>query len=378
MAQHSTIGASTCERWWNCPGSVALCATLPPAPTSIYAEEGTAAHELAQLILSNPNRPATDFVGVESSNGISFTEGMLEGVMVYVDTIIKDMVEMKLDFPDLRLEHRFHLKHIDEAAFGTCDANMGVEFELLRVYDYKNGAGVPVQAKDNKQALYYAVGAAHNGMYQEVELVIVQPNAPHREGPIRRWRIPAAELDVFARELKERIKATREPDAPLTAGKWCKFCPAAGCCPELQKSALAVAKTDFKALPPAPEKMTAEQIKQVLDNADLLNNWLGAVEKHAYSILEHGGSIPGYKLVKKKSNREWKDPEAVEMLYPQVVEVVPATKKLLSPAQLEKLVGKKKVDELCHKPDNGNVIASVDDPREPVAPSALNDFTDVK
>lgn len=375
---HSSIGASTCHRWWNCPGSVALVATVPPQPPSPYAEEGTAAHELAERCLITWI-PPEQFIGQTMKNGIEVTEEMCEAVQIYLDTIREDAKEMGIDLTNaenygtyLQVEHKFHLDHIDEDAYGTNDANLAEPFGLLRVYDYKHGSGVPVEVKNNKQGMYYAIGAALQGDFNEVEIVIVQPNAPHRDGPVRRWRFPISELHAFEAELVGRISDTRAPNAPLIAGDHCKFCPAAGCCPALQEKALAVAQGDFNA---KPETIAPEQIKRILDNAELINNFVASVEAFAQSVLERGGEIPGYKLVKKKSNRKWIDEEAVELVYPEAVEMV---KKIKSPAQLEKLIGGKKgkeqIEALCYKPDNGNVLAPESDPRPEVKSSALADF----
>lgn len=375
---HSSIGASTCHRWWNCPGSVALVATMPPQPPSPYAEEGTAAHELAERCLKTGWAPEKFLDGV-MENGIKVTEEMCEAVQVYLDTIYQDAIEMGISLNIMenrgtyfQIEHKFHLKHIDEHAYGTNDANLAEPFGLLRVYDYKHGSGVPIEVENNKQGLYYAIGAALQGDFNEVEIVIVQPNAPHRDGPVRRWRFPISELRSFEAELGRRISDTRASDAPLIAGSHCKFCPAAGCCPALQERALAVAQGDFNT---KPETITPEQIKHILDNAELINNFVASVEVFAQSVLERGGTIPGYKLVKKKSNRKWVDESAVELVYPEAVEMV---KKIKSPAQLEKLIGGKKgkeeIEALCYKPDNGNVLAPESDPRPEVKASASTDF----
>ena len=50
---HSLVGASSCERWWNCPGSNALIAKLPTPPNTKYAAEGTVAHALCEDVLKN-------------------------------------------------------------------------------------------------------------------------------------------------------------------------------------------------------------------------------------------------------------------------------------------------------------------------------------
>ena len=40
----SVVGGSTAKRLINCPGSAALVASVPPAPSSKYADEGTLLH----------------------------------------------------------------------------------------------------------------------------------------------------------------------------------------------------------------------------------------------------------------------------------------------------------------------------------------------
>ena len=51
VTQHSALGASSCKRWWHCPGSVSLSAGLPNE-SSDAAREGTAAHALAEQCLT--------------------------------------------------------------------------------------------------------------------------------------------------------------------------------------------------------------------------------------------------------------------------------------------------------------------------------------
>src|SRR3546814_4893751 len=86
----------------------------------------------------------------------------------------------------------------------------------LRVYDLKYGRGVPVEVERNSQELYYGLGAtmAEPGrLVNTVELVIVQPRAPHRDGPVRRWETTGMELLDWAVELVDAAKRTARPDA---------------------------------------------------------------------------------------------------------------------------------------------------------------------
>lgn len=48
--QHARLSASGAHRWLHCTPSIKLEENYPPS-TSIYAEEGTVAHELAEVKL---------------------------------------------------------------------------------------------------------------------------------------------------------------------------------------------------------------------------------------------------------------------------------------------------------------------------------------
>ena len=58
MANHSkVVGGSTAKRVIGCPGSVALCATMPPKPSSKYADEGTLLHDAIAQVLDKNVKP---------------------------------------------------------------------------------------------------------------------------------------------------------------------------------------------------------------------------------------------------------------------------------------------------------------------------------
>ena len=48
---HTDLSPSNAERWLNCPGSVALCASCPRPEQSEHAAEGEAAHKLLERTL---------------------------------------------------------------------------------------------------------------------------------------------------------------------------------------------------------------------------------------------------------------------------------------------------------------------------------------
>ena len=80
--------------------------------------------------------------------------------------------------------------------------------------------------------------------------------------------------------------------------------------------------------------------------------WLKKVKEQALTTLMNGEELPGYKLVEGKlGNRKWRDDRTVLQVLNgagyQDEEVTET--KLLSPSQMDKAIGKKKVAELLEE-----------------------------
>jgi len=67
MSAHARFSPSSAHRWMACAGSIALEAQCP-ASSSRFADEGTAAHELAAMALT-ANKPAAEFIGTTIAVG---------------------------------------------------------------------------------------------------------------------------------------------------------------------------------------------------------------------------------------------------------------------------------------------------------------------
>lgn len=384
---HSQVGASSCERWWNCPGSVRLAASLPPQPASAYAKDGTKAHALAEFALrKNVDAFKASEIYAGDDLGVGISMEMVEAVQVYLDVIDEDIFKYKMKKSDLEIEKQFQLTHIHPDARGTNDANLGVFLDRLIVYDFKYGKGVAVDAEENKQGMYYALGALQGGDYDTVEIVIVQPRALHRNGPIRRWSISKSDLLDFGSQLKIQIAKALSPDAPLVCGDHCQkyFCPALAVCPAVKGKVSELAVGVFEPVVrelPKPESLNPTTLKKVLDSVPLIDAWIKAVEDYALNVANKGGVVEGYKLVQKRAIRQWKSEEDVMAKFPQakIVKV-----ECLSPAKLETVLkeisGNTKkavsaiVDQYTYKPDTGTVLVPESDPREAVRPKLESVF----
>jgi hypothetical protein len=360
---HSTIGASSMYRWSACPGSVRLSKDVPNQQ-SVYAEEGTKAHDLAAQWLKT---------GVEPTFP---NEEMQEGVALYV-RYVHDAMRKNPDGV-FYVEEKFDLSAIHPGCFGTSDVVMWNPAEkLLDVVDFKYGAGILVDPTENVQLKYYALGALLARQYpaRYIVLTIVQPRIEHPEGPIRSWTMDVMDLYDFKVDLKQFAVATEDPNAPLVPGEHCRFCPAAPLCPELRAQTQAVAKTEFKTgLSYDPLKL-----KEALDARDFIKAWLKAVDEFAYAEAEAGRCPPSYKLVAKRANRQWKDEEEAAKVLAKIgvnPGIMYEPKALLSPAKMEKIGVKKSVfEDLVESISSGHTLAPESDKRPAVRPSAKEEFT---
>jgi hypothetical protein len=168
----------------------------------------------------------------------------------------------------------------------------------------------------------------------------------------------------------------------LAAGSHCRWCDAKASCPVIHAKAQEVASLDFSAIAPAevllPTKsMTIDQMARTLEWEEMVLGLFDDIRQRLKAELEAGREVPGFKLVEGKSNRKWIDENTVVKEFaPLLGEEALYEKKLLSPAKLEKIVGKKggKLDHLTFKPEASKTLARDTDPRPATKSSAQEDF----
>jgi hypothetical protein len=392
---HAILGASAAYRWMACPGSVRLSKEVGFEDTSSpYAREGTAAHAVAEKCLSSGLDP--EFYVGQRIEGIEVTREMASAVRVYVDRV---RMVAEAAQTDPLVEVRFDLstggpdgKGLDppEPMFGTADAVVWDELhgKHLWIMDYKHGQGIAVEAENNPQLQYYALGAvlALGVKPRKVTVVIVQPRATHRDGIIRDWTFEWEDLVAFKERLMVAAYETEKEDAPLAVGPWCKFCPAKAQCPAQYDHAVETAQQEFAVIEapdesldttgslPAPHLLTENELLEVLDKADYVMDWLRSVQKYADEKLESGAELPGWKLVAKRANRKWNNEEDVVSYLKAVPGLEPddyLPRKLLSPRQVElllKRIGADMPGDLTNRDVTGYNRVPADDPREAIAP----------
>jgi len=344
---HTDLSPSNASRWMNCPGSIALCKTVPKPPQSEYASEGGTAHALLEKCLKNPSINPFDLVG-DKLEGNEVVEEMAEAVSYALDVIRADLqnggellIEQKLDI-------------VPGIIGGTLDVAVIREFNDITVYDFKYGKGVIVSAVDNQQLLLYLLPLVKKHDVVKMKLTIIQPRT---EGQLSTWECSAEYLEGFAAEVERKIKLTQEENALVCAGSWCKFCWAKVVCPALRKDlgqALAPIKNNELIFPDV-KSLTLDVVKKVLDNRDRIEDWMAAVAAYAQEAIESGSVIPGYELGKRRSIRKWVSEIEALKEFADLGDKAYSVK-ILSPAQMEKVAGKDRVSKLTEVPDNGMTL----------------------
>lgn len=360
---HSDIGASSLYRWSKCAGSVRLSKGIP-SKSSVYAEEGTIAHELASNILLKKSIDPTSHKYPD----------MMAAVMEYVNLIREEIETDKSEYDIVLIEHRFHLKQIHPDAFGTADCVIYKHnSRTLKVFDYKHGQGHVVDVKNNPQLYYYALGAMLSLPQikaKSIESIIVQPRAFHHEGSIRREEYTPIELFNFAGDLTKYIAETEKPNAAISPGEWCHFCNAKAKCPVLHDKAVEAAKQEFSVQKPYdPEKLS-----KTLELLPAIEAWIKGVREFAYSEAEQGRCPPGHKLVAKRASRQWSDVNKVashinHSFTRDIAVQCFSEPELKSVAQIEKIMGKKdfvQLQEQVVSISSGTTLVGDDDKRPPV------------
>lgn len=387
---HSLFSPSSSERWWNCAFSVKANADAP-RKTSIYAAEGTAAHELAANILNKlwvlkTDESAEEWIGekIEVEDFIiEVTEDMANAVQVYIDEI-KRIIATDNGQGKMYIEMWQPLTLHDEACGGTLDA-MYVSDVLKKIYvrDYKHGAGYAVEADDNRQLLQYGatlLDAARHIM--DFDLGIVQPRKAHTGGAVRSKVYSRALIRDYLLDMSKKILDIKTNPNEAKSGKWCKWCAISGNCKAQMedKSNAIINQLDSAALVPT---LTPEQMRKALDMEDEVLDFFKALRERVMDFASNGGTIPGYKRVEKFGHRKWKNEESAATVLELSIGDAAYEKKLLSPAKAEKLFGKGKkgkedfqnnCGDLVETPSTGFALVPVDDAREPHETKVISQF----
>lgn len=305
MTTHTLYSASSLERLSICPASARISAGIE-STTSAAAERGTRIHAIAEAILLGQTDEITIKTDPEEINiagqYVLFVENLVNDGQLHVEVSVTE-----------------HLKAYNENFGGTADAVIH-HGSLLEVIDLKTG-NAPVQARENKQLLTYALGAINKVGWtgiKKVRLHIWQP------GNISSVEYPIARMKEWEAELVKIGQAADDPFAkPVVSAKGCFFCAGKIKCEAIKEKALEAAKQEF----------SVNELEKLLDDADMAIKWGEAIKEEAKKRMAEGETAGKWVLKPGRKLTGWADKFAVEDHYwgnPQYFEVK-------SPAALKKM-----------------------------------------
>lgn len=373
--QHAFLSASAAHRWINCPPSAKICAEIAEKEgegSSVFAQEGTDAHELCEHKLKK-------LLGMETADPTEnleyYNQEMEEHADDYASFVMEKVAQSKDVCPDplVLVEQRVDFSRWVPDGFGTADCLI-IADNTMNVIDFKYGLGVLVSAVENPQMFCYALGALElfDGIYdiQNIHLTIFQP----RKCNVSEYEITKADLLKWAdKVLSPAAKLANTGEGEFKAGDHCRFCRVKETCRKRAEHNLELAKYDFK----MPDVLTNQEISIILERIDPLIAWANDVKDYALSRAIDGEKYEGFKLVEGKSNRKFTDPDKVAAIV-KAEGKNPYEEKLLGLTDMQKLLGKKKFEELLggyiYKPQGKPTLVTAEDKR-PEYKSAQTEFS---
>jgi Protein of unknown function (DUF2800). len=332
--EHSKFSPSSAHRILACTPSLLLEQQFPKEATS-YAEEGTAAHDLAEHKLKKAlkmrsKKPVSKY---DSDEMDEYTDTYVEYCLEIIEKVkenckdLQILIEQKLDFSDYV-----------EGGFGTGDLVI-VGTGTLYVIDFKYGRGVIVSAEKNPQMMLYALGALSlfDMLYdiEKVTMTIVQPRADN----FSTYEMSVDDLIKWAEEeLKPKSLLALKGEGEFFAGEHCRFCRAKNKCRARAAKNLELLKYEFA----DPALLSDEEIAEIIGVSEELSRWAGDIYTYASALaINEGRHWDGYKLVEGRTRRKYTNEETVAEAAKNAGYSDIYKKSLIPVTEMEKLMGKK-------------------------------------
>ena len=386
---HALLSASGSERWLNCPPSARLEEQFPKSTTS-YADEGTAAHEIAELTarywLNKIKETAYKNKLAKLSKGEYYNAEMQEHADDYAQIIIQKFNAIKVNCGDAIVDLEVKSLDFSEWApegFGTGDCVI-VADDVLEIIDFKYGKGVRVEAEGNTQMRLYALGALkrYGDLYdiKQVRMTIIQPRISAEPDTDE---ISKDDLIFWAENfVKPRAALAFAGEGEFNPDEnTCKFCRA-------KEQCRARTEKNIKLFDDAPDLdlITVDEAGELLSKAADITNWLKDLESLIMRSLFEGAPVNGWKLVEGRSIRKFADTQKVAetLIAAGYDEATIYEQKLLNLTDMEKTFGKKAIGEiledLIYKPKGKPTLAPEQDRRPEIIPEELilNAFDDTE
>lgn len=398
--KHSAWGPSGAKKWMHCAGSI-NAAKAYPKKSSTYANQGTAAHAVSEYCRIHDVK-ASHFKGwtisvlrgEDAPDDYLCDQAMVDSVQEFVDWCDEVPAEMVL------VEQLLPYAEYVEPGFGTLD-DARLSDDLCVITDFKHGQGVQVWAKENEQLKLQAISVylKYRAFFSFSKFVlrIAQPRLGHFD----EWETDLHSLLAWAEAVvTPAYRATLNPQAARTPGVWCTegFCPARFDCPARTKAMIGHLIGEFEDLDAgtaalkeadtSTDALSSADLARCLSVLDQVEAWAKDLKAHANREIAAGrpphepGKLP-WKLIESRSKRVYSvDTDVVIERVEDECGLLKddyAPRKLLTPAQLEKKIGKKHpiMQECVKKPPGKPKLVPGEDKRPAMSEALINSFADL-
>lgn len=325
MSAHAFLAPSSAFRWVRCALSASLEAAYPETEASPSSLEGSAGHWVVERLL----RGTPVAVDMQAPNGVAVTQEMLEAAELVQEDIVTTLgpdwakllvIEQPVQIPRIHPTHNW----------GTPDYHAGTRMAngriCLHVWDFKFGYGV-VEAFENWQMIDYAAGLlGHMGANDQetvVEIIVIQPRAFHREGPVRRWRVAASDLRPYFNILENQAGLALMPNPPaVPTPEGCANCTGRGHCEALMRAGGQAADKggQYGALDLSPHALGLEA--RMLKRAQaLLNARVSGLDAQIEASIKRGILVPFWATESVPGRLTWAKPAAEVMALGEMIGV---------------------------------------------------------
>lgn len=374
--KHDLFGSpSSLYRVEKCPGSIAYGKDIPDPEESEFAKEGTVFHHFMELC-SLPY-----FIDDHKKvSKILETCTEYEGMKDHVYDTLAKLKEIWNRFREKQANCRHYFEL--EVNPGTSDVvfvgqNVKTQTMTVLPIDYKYGMGVPVKAHENLQGIAYALGAIRTLGLTNVGtvMIIIAQVRTDPEWEKNNYVIKGSDLPMWQERVTgivSKAKAIYEGKLPMlenmAAGDHCRFCKCAAVCTVNKKEAHEVLALTAQDLPleELVKKLTLDEQVDLFLKKSRIEDVLKAVAGNLHRAFETGITHPKLKLVRTNGRRKWKEDIDVADGLKKLGVVDPWQKKLKGLTEIEREVGKGKLDGLTETPAGKIELVEVSDKRPPV------------
>lgn len=294
------------------------------------ARNGTAAHELASVILHDVLTVGRSvsahrlewYEGREASNGIPWTRDHHVAAVAYCRDVISQIQNAAPNGEKyyFGIEEPLTIPAIHPQLAGTCDFwAYFPHADMLIVFDFKSGF-VFVDEYENPQGVCYISGVQSRlvacglrGGYQDdmkIRFRIYQPNcfATDRSAG-RTWQTTGFEMLKHVRTLAGAARVATSPGANLSTGEHCRRCAVRHACPVLASTVSAYMDMvgDMRTDIPDGHDL-AFRLREITRIHDFVKSYREALEAHAVETIRNGERVPGFEYKAGSAGRRvWRD-----------------------------------------------------------------------